>query len=99
MTWEWQGERDRLRDENEKLAADLGEEPMMCANTEDAEALVEQIKSLKGENDRFVRHTECLAVIGVTNHRHCILTSTRVFCSLREMQNASGNKRTRKMCT
>merc|ERR1712154_519402 len=47
------GERDRLRDENVKLAADLGEEPMMCANTEDAEALVEQIKSLKGENDRL----------------------------------------------
>jgi len=46
-------ERDRLKDENEKLAAEVGEEPMMCANTEDPDVLVEQIKSLKGENDRL----------------------------------------------
>jgi len=47
------GERDRLKDENEKLAAEVGEEPMDCATTEDPDLLVEQIKSLKGENDRL----------------------------------------------
>ena len=52
----WQGERDRLKDENEKLAADVNEDPMYCADTEDNDALVEQIKGLKGENDRFVCH-------------------------------------------
>merc|ERR1712150_105920 len=46
-------ERDRLKEENEKLAADLGEEPFPCAATEDPDVLVEQIKSLKGENDRL----------------------------------------------
>jgi len=47
------GERDRLKEENQKLAADVGEEPMLCADTEDSDALVEQIKGLKGENDRL----------------------------------------------
>merc|ERR1711939_778884 len=47
------GERDRLKEENQKLAADVGEEPMFCADTEDNDALVEQIKGLKGENDRL----------------------------------------------
>merc|ERR1712176_924723 len=47
------GERDRLKEENEKLAADVGEEPMVCASTEDPDVLVGQIKSLKGENDRL----------------------------------------------
>merc|ERR1712210_368724 len=61
------GERDRLKEENQKLAADVGEDPMYCADTEDNDALVEQIKGLKGENDR-----------------------------LREMQDSSKNKRTRR---
>merc|ERR1712151_758558 len=47
------GERDRLKEENQKLAADVGEDPMYCADTEDNDALVEQIKGLKGENDRL----------------------------------------------
>lgn len=47
------GERDRLKEENQKLSADVGEEPMFCANTEDNDALVEQIKGLKTENDRL----------------------------------------------
>jgi len=47
------GERDRLKEENQKLAADVGQEPMLCADTEDSDALVEQIKGLKGENDRL----------------------------------------------
>jgi len=61
------GERDRLKDENQKLAAEVGEDPMYCADTEDNDALVTQIKGLKGENDR-----------------------------LREMQESSSNKRTRR---
>merc|ERR1712183_1123917 len=61
------GERDRLKEENQKLAAEVGEDPMYCADTEDNDALVEQIKGLKGENDR-----------------------------LREMQDSSKNKRTRR---
>merc|ERR1712151_7231 len=47
------GERDRLKEENQKLAAAVGEEPMLCADTEDSDALVEQIKRLKTENDRL----------------------------------------------
>merc|ERR1712048_339242 len=47
------GERDRLQEENRKLAAAVGEEPMLCADTEDTEALVGQIKGLKTENDRL----------------------------------------------
>jgi uncharacterized membrane protein len=46
-------ERDRLKEENEKLAADVGEDPLFLASTEDPDVLVEQIKSLKGENDRL----------------------------------------------
>merc|ERR1711862_279768 len=61
------GERDRLKDENQKLAAEVGEDPMYCAETEDTDALVTQIKGLKGHNDR-----------------------------LREMQESSSNKRTRR---
>jgi len=61
------GERDRLQEENQKLAAEVGEDPMFCADTEDTDALVTQIKGLKGENDR-----------------------------LREMQESSSNKRTRR---
>merc|ERR1711939_431454 len=61
------GERDRLKEENQKLAAEVGEDPMFCADTEDTDALVNQIKGLKGENDR-----------------------------LREMQDSSNNKRTRR---
>merc|ERR1711939_638763 len=29
------GERDRLKEENQKLAAEVGEDPMFCADTED----------------------------------------------------------------
>merc|ERR1712230_168012 len=47
------GERDRLQEENQKLAAAVGEDPMLCADTEDTEALVGQIKRLKTENDRL----------------------------------------------
>ena len=47
------GERDRLKEENQKLAADVGEEPMFCADTEDNDALVGQIKGFKTENDRL----------------------------------------------
>jgi len=47
------GERDRLKEENQKLAADVGEEPMLCADTEDNDALVGQIKGFKTENDRL----------------------------------------------
>merc|ERR1711939_359683 len=46
-------ERDRLKDENEKLAGDVGEDPMTCADTEDPDVLVEQINSLKFENERL----------------------------------------------
>jgi len=53
VTSKLKGERDRLREENIKLAAAAGEEPMMCASTENPDVLVEQIKSLKGENDRL----------------------------------------------
>ena len=54
FTWEMEkGARDRLQKQNQKLAADVGEEPMLCADTEDSDALVEQIKGLKGENDRL----------------------------------------------
>jgi len=53
VTTRLKGERDRLRDENVKLAASAGEEPMLCADTEDNELLVEQIKELKSENDRL----------------------------------------------
>lgn len=53
VTSRLKGERDRLREENVKLAADAGEEPMVCAETEDNDLLVEQIKELKGENDRL----------------------------------------------
>jgi len=48
-----QAERDDLMEINKKLAADVGEEPMECASTDDPDSLVEQIKSLKGENDRL----------------------------------------------
>jgi len=47
------GERDRLQEENRNLAAAVGEEPMLCADTKDSDALVEQIKGLKTENDRL----------------------------------------------
>merc|ERR1719337_421685 len=47
------GECDRLKEENQKLAADVGEEPMLCADTEDNDALVGQIKGFKTENDRL----------------------------------------------
>merc|ERR1712119_6954 len=47
------GERDRLKEENQKLAADVGEEPMLCADTAGNDALVAQIKGLKTENDRL----------------------------------------------
>lgn len=53
VTARLKGERDRLRDENVKLAASAGEEPMLCADTEDNEMLVAQIKELKSENDRL----------------------------------------------
>lgn len=53
VTAKLKGERDRLREENVKLAASAGEEPMMCASTENPDVLVEQIKNLKGENDRL----------------------------------------------
>merc|ERR1711939_40373 len=56
------GERDRLKEENQQLAADVGEEPMFCADTADNEALVEQIKGLKSENDRLREQTH--------NNRH-----------------------------
>jgi len=44
-------ERDRLQEKNQKLADDVGEEPMLCAGTEDLDALIEQIKGLKIKND------------------------------------------------
>jgi len=47
------GERDDLLEINKKLAAEVGESPMECASTDDPDSLVEQIKSLKGENDRL----------------------------------------------
>merc|ERR1712037_581696 len=71
------GERDRLRDENEKLAADLGEEPKMCANTEDTEALVEQIKSLKGENDRLRKMQAATNAAGRKSRRNWASDSNR----------------------
>merc|ERR1712224_88182 len=51
--YKMKAERDRLKDENEELAADVGEEAMVCADTADPDVLVTQIKSLKGENDRL----------------------------------------------
>jgi len=42
-----------LLEVNKKLAAEVGESPMECASTDDPDSLVEQIKSLKGENDRL----------------------------------------------
>lgn len=47
------GERDELIEVNKKLAEEVGESPMECATTEDQDVLIEQIKSLKGENDRL----------------------------------------------
>jgi len=47
------GERDELIEVNRKLAEDVGESPMECAMTEDQDVLIEQIKGLKGENDRL----------------------------------------------
>ena len=47
------GERDRLQKQNQKLAADVGEEPMLCADTEGLSALAKQIKDLKDKNDRL----------------------------------------------
>jgi len=38
---------------NKKLAEEVGESPMECAMTEDQDVLIEQIKSLKAENDRL----------------------------------------------
>jgi len=47
------GERDELIEVNKKLAEEVGESPMECAMTEDQDVLIEQIKGLKGENDRL----------------------------------------------
>ena len=47
------GERDRLKEENQKLAADVGEEPMIFADTADIDVIVAQIKNLKIDNERL----------------------------------------------
>ena len=61
---------------NKKLAEEVGECPMECAMTEDQDVLIEQIKSLKGENDRFVlalHQDACmLAIFIFEKHQSCL---------------------------
>ena len=72
-----QAERDRLRDENESLASKKGEEPLVCAGTDDPEVLVEQIKSLKNENDRSLTHARTMATLVLVGAMFSMLSLMR----------------------
>jgi len=86
-----------LLEVNKKLAAEVGESPMECASTDDPDSLVEQIKSLKGENDRFVPHMIPGRVhnCNVCFQGTCVLSELHecVFCrSLRDLQSQTSQR-------